>query len=250
MSLESSEALVLRVIDFSETSCVVTLFTRDHGKVVALAKGARRPKGPFESALDLLANVRVVFIAKSNDTLDLLTEAKLERRFRSASSDLGALYGAYYIAELLMELTDRGDPYPELFAAADATLQWLDRGAAVPPLILRFELTALRLLGHLPTLRRCAVCQTEVLTDGRVAFGQLAGGVLCGRCRTGQRQVVSVRGAVIETLRNAAADREFHQPARELEPHVRGELRGLINHFLANLLGKRPRMYQYLGSLH
>jgi DNA repair protein RecO (recombination protein O) len=71
--MEKSPAIVLRVVDWSETSSVVTLFTREFGKVRGLAKGARRPKGPFESALDLLAVCRVVFIRKSSDALDLLT---------------------------------------------------------------------------------------------------------------------------------------------------------------------------------
>ena len=92
----------------------------------ALAKGARRPKGPFESALDLLAICRVVFLHKSSDTLDLLTEAKLEKRFRASTRDLSRLYAGYYVAELLNELTDIADPHPELFEAAIFTLAELN----------------------------------------------------------------------------------------------------------------------------
>src|ERR671912_2779882 len=97
---EKAEALVLRVVEFSETSSVVTLFTREFGKIHGLAKGARRPKGPFESALDLLSVVRLMVIRKSSDALDLLTEARLEQRFRAAGRDLARLYAAYYVAEL------------------------------------------------------------------------------------------------------------------------------------------------------
>jgi DNA repair protein RecO (recombination protein O) len=86
MPTEKTSAIVLRVVDFSESSCVLTLFTEHFGKIGALAKGARRPKGPFDSALDLLAVCRIVFIHKSSDALDLLTEAKLERRFRAAAA--------------------------------------------------------------------------------------------------------------------------------------------------------------------
>src|SRR5205085_4744927 len=94
MSIEKATAIVLRTIDFSETSAIVTLLTREFGKISALAKGARRPKGPFESALDLLGLVRIVFLRKSSDALDLLTEAKLERRFRPADGELTSLYAA------------------------------------------------------------------------------------------------------------------------------------------------------------
>src|SRR5215510_10870293 len=88
MSSEKATAIVLRVVEFSETSSVVTLFTREFGKIHALAKGARRPKGPFESALDLLGLCHVVFLRKSSGALDLLTEAKLQRRFRPPERDL------------------------------------------------------------------------------------------------------------------------------------------------------------------
>ena len=113
MPAEKTLAIVLRLVEFSETSCVTTLFTEEFGKVGALAKGARRPKGPFDSALDLLAVCRIVFIHKSADALDLLTEAKMERRFRAASRDLTRLYAGYYVAELLRSLTDYGDPHRE-----------------------------------------------------------------------------------------------------------------------------------------
>lgn len=193
MPSEKADALVLRVIDFSETSAIVTLFTREFGKVRALAKGARRPKGPFESALDVLALCRIVFLRKASDALDLLTEARLQRRFRPAGRDLASLYAGYYIAELLGELTDDYDPHPELFDAAESTLSELAAGRTIAPLVLRFELTALRLLGHLPELDLCVECGVGVEpSGGRVAFGQLAGGVLCGRCRIGKRRVVAV----------------------------------------------------------
>ena len=67
MPSEKVQAIVIRVVEFSETSCVVTLFTREFGKISGLAKGARRPKSPFESALDLLAVCRIVFLHKSSD---------------------------------------------------------------------------------------------------------------------------------------------------------------------------------------
>ena len=92
MSSEKANAIVLRTVEFSETSLMVTLFTREFGKIGALAKGARRLKEPFESALDLWTHCRIVFLHKSSEALDLLTEAKLLRRFRPAAADLAGLY--------------------------------------------------------------------------------------------------------------------------------------------------------------
>ena len=189
-----------------------------------------------------------MFIDKSADVLDLLTEARLERRFRSASRDLSRLYAGFYVAELLLELTDLGDPHPELYRRADETLLALDRDGPVAETVLRFEVTALRLLGHLPALQDCVLCGTPVSAgQDRVLFGQLAGGVLCPRCRQGQKQVVSVSREgheVLQRLANPDAGDAFRG---DCDPRVRGELRGLMNHYVTNLLGHPPRMQAYLG---
>jgi len=245
MATEKTRAIVLRLVDFSESSCVVTLFTEDFGKIGALAKGARRPKGPFESALDLLAVCRIVFIRKSSDPIDLMTEAKLQRRFPAAAPALSRLYAGYYVAELLQELTDLGDPHPELFCEAERTLQNLDQDADVSETVLRFEVTTLRLLGFLPSLDKCVVCGKTVANKGRVLFGQMAGGVLCRGCRGGQKQVVSLSEGVLETLRRLA-ELDPDSGTSPVERRSRGELRGLLNHYLSNLLGRQPRMHKYL----
>ncbi len=254
MASEKTQAIVLRVVEFSETSLVVTLFTEHFGKIGALAKGARRPKGPFEGALDLLALVRIVFLRKSSDALDLLTEAKLWRRFRSSQRELSRLYAGYYVAELLSELTDNGDPHPELFALADETLLALDSGGPVAAAVLRFELNALRLLGHAPSLAECVGCGRPVegqQTGGqsRVAFGLTAGGVLCSSCRPGQRQVASVGSEVIATLRRFAEAEGDAWKELTIDEKHRGPLRGLWNNYLAHLVGHKLRMHEFLGSL-
>jgi DNA repair protein RecO (recombination protein O) len=247
MSSEKATAIVLRVTDFSETSAVVTLFTREFGKVRALAKGARRPKGPFESALDLLALCRIVFLRKSSDSLDLLTEAKLERRFRPPGGNLSNLYAAYYVAELLNELTDDGDPHPQLFDAADATLVALSNAGPVAPAVLRFELTALREVGHLPQLDACGECGKPIEPGGRVPFSQLAGGALCGSCRVGQKQVISLSGDVHRAL-IAFSDPSDAWRQAALDDRTYGELRGVLNHYWSHLLGHPPRMHRWLST--
>ncbi len=249
MSAEKSLAIVLRTVDFSETSLVVTLFTRDFGKIGALAKGARRPKSAFEGALDLLSLCRVVFLHKSTDALDLLTEAKLQRRFRAASRDLTRLYAGYYVAELLDELTHTGDPHADLFDAAEQALAELDGEGDVAAVLLRLEMTALRVLGHLPSLATCVGCDRPVELEGRVAFGMLDGGVLCADCRPGKRQVVSVSGGVVKTLQQFADATSDAWRSALLPAKVWGELRGVLNHYLANLLGKKPKLHDFLGSL-
>jgi DNA repair protein RecO (recombination protein O) len=247
MPTEKATALVLRTVEFSETSLVATLMTREFGKLGVLAKGARRLKSPFESALDLLCLCRIVFVRKSSEALDLLTEAKLLRRFRPAGRDLSSLYGGYYVAELLLELTDEYDPHPELFDLADETLAALSAGENVAKRLARFELLGLRLLGHLPSLDCCAECGVPATLGRQVAFG--LGGVLCGQCREGKKHVTVVDAGVIKTMQQFANPQGYSWQRLETDRRLMAQLRGVLNNYITHLLGKRPKLHRYLASL-
>lgn len=255
MPAEKTTGIVLKVVDFSETSCVVTLYTREFGKITALAKGARRLRSPFEGAIDLLASCRIVFLRKSVDKLDLLTEAKLLRRFRSASLDLSRFYTGLYIIELVSVLTDPSEPQPELFDLISETIEHIDtpgqNGSSqrVALDLNRFELRMLSMLGHQPSLVDCVGCgkaiDPSVSPRRRVAFGMLAGGVYCDSCRAGKRSVVGLQPKTLQLMQQLS-DPEMDHQVIESDVSGRGELRGLLDQYIADLVGFRPRMQAWL----
>lgn len=246
MAGESTVAIVLRVVEFSETSLIVTLWTRDFGRISAVAKGARRAKGPFEGSLDLLSVCRVVVIRKSSDALDLLTEAKLQRRFRGAQKSLERTYAGYYIAEMLRLLTDEHDPHIDLYDLTIRTLQQIDGTGDVATALAHFDAQALQLLGHAPGTDRCTSCGHSVEATPRIAFGLESGGIVCASCRPRQRQVISVRREVLDQLRDLAA--EGAEPPNPLTAEIYGELRAVMNRYVQHMLGTVPRMQPYLPT--
>lgn len=251
MSLEKSEAIVLRVVPWSETSMVVTLFTRDFGKVSAIAKGARRLRSPFESSLDLLAKSQIVFIQKSTDALDLLTESKLVRRFRSGQIALLPLYCGYYVAELLLGLTEDHQKARELYEVSDRTLVDLDRGLSAAEIILRFEMQVLKLLGHLPTFHLCASCGNPVQSDSNgpgALLGIAAGGILCADCVPGQQHVIRIRYPTLDCLMTYASEEWSGNPL-PIRAELRGEVRFVMERFVSNLADRRLRLTAYLEEL-
>src|SRR6476469_3404959 len=132
MAAERALAIVVRGTDWSETSRIATLFTREFGKVRALAKGGRRLKSNFDVAFDLLTVCQIVFLRKAHGGLDLLTEARMEEQFPVLRQNLPALYAGYYVAELLADGTQDYDPHPPLFDAALETLRGLGARSAEP----------------------------------------------------------------------------------------------------------------------
>lgn len=246
MSTEKTEGLVIRQTDFSETSRVVTLFTRDFGKISALAKGARRLKGAFESALDLLTQCRLVFIRKSSGGLDLLTEAQLIARFRPAEKSLTALYGGYYVAELLSSLTEEYDPHPVLYEEAVVALARLQHANLAGAAVLRFELVLLREIGQLPALDACVACGTPAGNQESFGFWVSQGGLICRNCQKAEFPQQQLSPGTIALLRMFSREGDVPLERISLSAEQQQQMRKFLNSAITHLLGRRPKMLRYL----
>lgn len=266
MSLEKTDAIVLKTVEWSETSLIVTLFTKDFGKVSAIAKGARRLKSPFESALDLLSLSSVVFLKKSGESLDLLTEAKLVRRFRSAQVGLLPLYCGYYAGELINALTENHEPIAGLLESLCHALEELDRQASPAATILDFELQTIQRLGHMPSWRWCVACGEEIETDRPlITFSASSGGVVCPSCAPTQRKILRIKPQTLEALEFRAnmlsdplasyptgvsdAAVAEQQPFTNPAPEVRAEIRSVMEQIVLSLSERRLYMLDYLADL-
>ena len=242
-----TEAVVLKKVDFSESSLVLTLFSRNHGKIRALAKGGRRIKGPFESALDLMSHILVTYIPKRGDALDLLTESKLVRRFRPGRDNFGGMYAGFYLIELLNEMTIEQEPMPELFDAAVMALSQLMTEQPVMPTVLRFEWQLLELTGHFPSLDFCVHCDGEIdHTQRRITFGHIDGGVICPNCLPGTQQVSMITPELIKEIKRMAGG---ERPVAGYQPLAPNPMRALLNPYISHLIGKRPVMFDYFKKM-
>jgi DNA repair protein RecO (recombination protein O) len=255
MPTEKAQALVLRTTDWSESSRIATLWTREFGKVRALAKGGRRLKSAFENALDLLTVCSIVLLRKSSGGLDLLTEARVVQRFPRLAARLPALYGAYYVAELLEGWTEENDPHPTVFDLALETLRELNGEAPSGKevgcglLVMRFEAQLLVELGFSPVLDVCAGCGGALPTGRPAFFSAIAGGLLCPSCRPVHRDGEPLSLAAVGCLRELAAPGEAWRSPQASERAVEAELRLILGHYVSSLRGRRPRLLSYLESL-
>lgn len=246
MSSEKSEGIILRVTDFSETSRILVFFTREFGKISALAKGGRRLKSPFESALDLLSTCQIVFLRKSTSGLDLLTEAKLVTRFHPQERELRCLYAGYYVAELLLGLTEDYDPHEALYAATRETLEQFRELSKSMVAILRFELVLLREIGQLPDFETCAACGAE-LTEGRTfGFWVSEGGLICPDCQKEGYTQISIYAGTAAAMRLLAGENEQAWRRLNLSDQQIKEIKLVTTSAISHILGRRPKMLKYL----
>ena len=118
-------------------------------------------------------------------------------------------------------------------------------GGDCGPRVARFEMVLLRELGYSPVLDHCAGCGGS-LGETELAFSAAANGVLCRRCRGGQRDSRPLSPRTWRTLQDLAAPGEAWRRPWSLE--VRAEVRQLLGQYVTYLLGRRPRLLAYLGS--
>jgi DNA repair protein RecO (recombination protein O) len=210
MTLIATDAVVLHVQDYLESSRIVRLATRDHGVQSVLARGARRPKSRFGSSLDLFVSGVAHFTIKPGRELSNLTGFDLTRSRMSLAADLDRFAGASALAELALRFA-HADPHDDAF---DVLTRSLDEIAEAPAgsstdsgLAGAWRYVAA--LGFGPTLDRCCSCGAEVSRDRAAPFSHHGGGVVCKRCAhtvsVGRDLPAEARAAVLAWLSNEQA---------------------------------------------
>ncbi|MHC4758966.1 MAG: DNA repair protein RecO [Planctomycetota bacterium] len=108
-------AICIRASDYSETSQIVTLFTREHGKIRAIAKGSKRKKSAFDGPIEVFSHGEVVYSEAVRENLATLTEFEQKRGFSGLTRDLFYYHCGLFGAELVGSMTTDKDLHPELF---------------------------------------------------------------------------------------------------------------------------------------
>lgn len=258
MSLEKTESLVLRTIDWSETSRISILWTKRFGKVRALAKGGRRLKSSFENALDLLTHCNIVLLRKTSGSLDLLTEAQVLHAFPGLRKDLNALNASYYLAELLSEWTEDYDPNPVIFEQAllaltnwselgdgKACTQQGERQGRIAAVLFRFEFILLVELGFRPELKMCTGCSVAVDEVHKV-FSPAGGGVKCRTCSLADRTSFKISSESLQVL--LSLEGVSMENLQIIPLQIRKELRKIFGRYITYLMGRRPKLLTYLEA--
>ncbi len=145
-------AFLLHMVPYRETSLVVDLFTRGHGRIAAIAKGAKRPRSALRAVLLQFQPLLVGWSGRNE--LRTLTSAEWRGGLTSPAGQ--ALLSAFYMNELLIRLLPREDPHPALFDGYEAALAALSSGASIDETLRRFEWLLLRETGYAPDLTRDA----------------------------------------------------------------------------------------------
>ncbi len=271
MAAVKDEAIVVRRLDYSETSQVLAFFTRGGGVQRLIAKGVKRgTKTKFATGIDLLERGDLAYLPARRDGggLGTLTEWRQRDLHLGLRDDLRRLYAGQYAAEVTAATTEEGDPHPALYDALAELLSGLSsgrppgqpdirsgrppgrpdgRGSDDPlPLLVGYQRELLRAAGLWPDLTRCVMCDKPAPAGRAAYYSAHQGGLVCRACegRLGEKRLVPA--GVLAVLREQDPSRD-REGAGVVGEAVRGAFE-LLNYTISHTIGREVKLARFVGK--
>lgn len=239
MPLVITDAVVLHAFDYLESSRILRLATREHGVLSVLARGARRPRNKYGSAIDLFVQGSAHVQTRPGRDLQTLVSFDITRARAELSFHLDRFAAASAFAELTLRVA-HDESHHALFDVVTAAL---DRISSVPAedapaagIGACWRLMAE--LGFSPALDRCCICHAEVAPDDQLPFSYSGGGIVCPRCTRSAPLDRQLPAAARDAIRDGLAG---ELPRISTLPERRAHQR-LLREFVAQHVGDDREM--------
>lgn len=240
------EAIVIRRRDWGEADRLLTLYTRERGKIQAVAKGARKPTSRKAGHVELFTRARLL-IARSR-SIDIVTQAETVEAYRQLRASLERSTLAHYCAELLDRFTGEAESDRALFDLLAAALAWLCQAEDLRLVTRYYELCLLEMAGFRPELHACPGCSKE-LEPVDSFFSPAAGGALCPSCGRDRRDAFALSLTTFKVLRYGQT-RNWDQFRRlRLKPPLHDEVERALYRYLVFVLERNLKSVAFLRQL-
>ncbi|GAE33404.1 DNA repair protein RecO [Halalkalibacter akibai] len=242
--IQKVEGIVIRTTDYGESNKIVTLFTRELGKLGVMSRGAKKPKNRLSAASQLF--MYGTFVFQKSTGLGTLNQADITHSFREVRNDLFRASYATYIVELTDKLTEDRQRNPHLFELLYQTLYYLDEGIDPEVLLRIYELKMLAIAGIKPELDQCVSCSsTEVPT----AFSIKHAGFLCQNCLHKDERAFVVSAQVARLLRLFYYFDLNRMGQISLKKETKKELQQIVTAYYDEYSGLRLKSRRFLEQM-
>jgi DNA repair protein RecO (recombination protein O) len=241
-----TEAIVLKRADFGEADRLLTLYSKEFGKIRAIAKGARKPQSRKTGHVELFMRSKF-FIAKGR-SLDIITQAEMIDAYAPLRDDLLHVSHASYAVELLDRFTVEDDPHIGMYNLLDHTLT---RFAETDDLSLAtryYELHLLSQTGFQPRLFHCVSCGEDIIEQDQF-FSPELGGILCPDCRHADRRAIPVSAAAVKVMRYLQTRHWSTVKHLRLRRELLQELEGIMHSYILHTLERELKSVDFIHQL-
>ncbi|PKB72144.1 MAG: DNA repair protein RecO [SAR202 cluster bacterium Io17-Chloro-G6] len=241
------EAIILSYTPLGEADLLVTMFTREQGKVRAVGKGARRSTSKLVGHLEPLTVVRMSMA--HGRSMDIISQAEVVQSFAGLKEDLTAITKGLYLAELVDGFGSEASANPDLFQLTLDSLRAVQADPSSDMPLRSFEFHLLQVSGLMPELYHCVECRQE-LEPGAHRFSPNVGGTLCPDCNPDDAHLRPLSLRALKVLR--LFDRSSITEACKLsvDGSLAEELKSLLSTTVGYWLGKEIRSNSFLECLH
>ena len=185
MATFKTKGIILKRTNLGEADRILTIYTKDFGKIKVVAKGIRKIKSKLAGSLELFC-LDDLMIAEGR-SLDIVAGAVTEKCFYNLRNDLKATHTAYYLSDVIDKMSDEEEPHREVFDLLDNLLEEIN-GENCDILMPFFEIKFLSEMGYKPELFSCVACKEKIL-NGENFFDFAEGGLVCKKCGKNQRKI-------------------------------------------------------------
>lgn len=172
-------AIVLRRMDLGETDRIVTLYSRERGKIRGVAKGSRKPVSKLAGATELFTLAR--YLIASGQNLEVVTQTEIRESFPAIRRDLTRIAYATYMVELVDRFVEDWEANQELFDLLLSSLYMLESEVEPAKVARAFELQSMVNFGYTPELYNCSRCN-EQPDEEELSYSPSVGGLVCTDC--------------------------------------------------------------------
>jgi DNA repair protein RecO (recombination protein O) len=248
MPLCKTSAIVLKSRKWGEADKIVTFFSLQYGKIRGVARGARRMKSRFGSALEPFVHCDLVLFEKHGDSLYRVSHADIRESFYVLRDKLETIGAAARLTNLAGAISADGDALPRMFDALLAGLRAIAHSSDPFQTAALFEVELLRFAGYLPHLERCTMCQCAQ-NGGAWYFSPRSGGIICTGCvRREPVKCPIVSPACLAYFRQVLKMDPAQLPRLKATRSVREELRDVIGLYIECVAGRRlPRSHMLVS---
>jgi DNA repair protein RecO (recombination protein O) len=242
--LQKGEGIVIRTVDYGETHKILTLFTRDTGKIALFARGAKKTRSRLSPVTQLFTYGNYLYLLGKG--LGTLRQGETVDSFRSLREGLYRTAYAAYIAELLDKLTDEKMPNPFLFELLYQTFHYMDEEVDPEVMTFIFETKMLDVAGIRPYLEGCMNCKR---TEGPFVFSIREGGLLCDRCKGLDPHHLRISPTAVKLLRLFSSIDLSRLGSVSLKPVTKRELKSLLSAYYDEYSGLKLKSKRFLEQL-
>ena len=245
-------AIILKAIDYSNTSKIFTLFTPEYGKVGLIAKGLKRKKNPYQGGMQILNCINIIYYKKKNSNLGIFKECEIKNYFSPLRCDLSKLFIALYWLELMNEVIVEEESSFDLFQLLYYALYKLSNDTLNFNLIFYVQWHTIRLIGVAPIIDYCINCKINPNHFKRnIFFSFEKGGWLCPSCKQKNplTNCISVKKNTLNNIKLMTTNKNLSLEQNILTKQEYLELNFFFSFYLRNILNKNLRLNRYIKNI-